>query len=246
MLVFRFDKNSNEWIKQLKALPLFNSEPIYETEKYICYSICHGEFGGLVFFYNKFDGKITFAPATCAVSLMNYKNGFYIISNLAHMMGSTDIVRIDNPDLLYILPDSLYKPDKWDRIFNYYPILCDTSISNKQIIPIYDEWEKLITSGFRISSKNYFLTNMMFKDKWRTHLTRFENDSLKVINTVDTIFSGLPASHGEITRESNGWTVIDYTLFADDPTDWKESEDRNLLLTTFILTDSTLIRINWR
>lgn len=243
---FRFDENSNKWIEQLKELPLFNSEPIYETEKYICYSICHGEFGGLVFFYNKINSKITFAPATCAVSLMKYKNGFYIISNLAHMMGSTDIVRIDNPDLLYILPDSLYKPEKWDRIINYYPILCDTSISNKQIIPIYDEWEKLITSGFRISGKNYFLTNMMFMDKWRTYLTKFESDSLNVIRTSDTIFSALPASHGEITRESNSWTLIDYTLFADDPIDWKESEDRNLLLTTFMLTDSTLTRINWR
>jgi hypothetical protein len=242
---FKFDKSNHNWIKRSEQLPLFNSEPICETDKYICYSICQGEYGGLVFFYNKITQKITFAPATCAVSLMKFKDGFYIISNLAHMQGSSDIVKIENPDLLYVLPDSLNMRNKWDFIINYYPILCDKTISKKQITPVFEDWEKLISSGFKIKGKNYFLTKMMYKEEWRTYLSRFENDSLRVINTSDTIFADLPASHGEITRKTNNQTVIDYTLFAEDSKDWIESEERNLLLTTFILTDSTLIRINW-
>jgi len=244
--VFKFDEIRCKWIEQLKELPFFNSAPIYESDLYLCYSICHGEFGGLVFFYNKINSKITFAPAQCAVSIMNNNNSYYIISNLAHMSGSTDIVRIDKPDLLYILPDSLYKPEMLNDLNNYRFIPDDTLISNRQIVTVYDEWDILITSGFKIRGKKYFLTNMTFKDNWRTYLTKFDSDSLYVIRTSDTIFSDLPASHGEITREINNWTLIDYSLFANDPTDWKESENRNLLLTTFILTDSTLIRINWK
>lgn len=243
---FRFDKTIGDWIKKQKQLPFSNSEPIYETDKYIFYSICQGEFGGLVFFYNKFSHKITFAPATCAVSLMKFKEGFYIVSNMAHMDGNSDIILVNNPDLLYELPDSLYENYKWDDIFKFYPILADTSIYNKQIVHVYSEWIKLLTSGFRIKGKNYFLTNMSFKDNYSTYLTRFKNDTLTVIPTSDTIFSALPASHGELTKIMDDRTVIDYTLFADDPRDWKEYDYRNLLLTTFIINDSSLIRINWR
>jgi len=77
-------------------------------------------------------------------------------------------------------------------------------------------------------------------------LTKLKNGSLLFVNTVDTIFSGLPASNGEITRKVNNNIVIDYTKFANDPKDWAEDDRRNLLLTTFIMSETSLIRINWK
>jgi len=247
---FRFDENRSTWVKQSRELPFFNSAPICETDKYICYSICHGEFGGIVFFYNKINQRITYAPATCTVSLMKFNDGFYVVSNLAHLSSFTYVNRIDNPDSLYVLPDSLYKADKFDRI--YYTIFNDTSFY-KQITPIFDDLGKLISSGFRIKGESYFLTKMNISDERRTYkyrrktyLSKIANDSLIVINTTDTIFSSLPASNGELTRKNKSQTVIDYTLFANDTKNMKESDERNLLLTTFILTDTTLIRLNWK
>ena len=77
-------------------------------------------------------------------------------------------------------------------------------------------------------------------------MTKLTNGSLLIVNTVDTLFSGLPASNGEITRKVNNNIVIDYTKFANDPKDWAEDDRRNLLLTTFIMSETSLIRINWK
>ena len=245
---FKFDNIAHKWINLSYDLPFYNSASIYENKKYLCYSVCHGEFGGTVFFYNKSTEKITFVPATCVVSIMEFQDGgFYIVSNLAHLSGTSDIIKIENPDLLYEFPDSLNNRDKWDERFIYRPIIySDTSIYNNQVIHIYDAWETLITAGFRIKEETYFLTEKYIEFQPKTFLSKLIDDSLVFINTPDTIFSNLPASHGEITRKLNDKTVIDYTFFADDPKEWKEVEHRNLLLTTFIITDSTLIRLNWK
>ena len=264
---FKYEDKTAKWIKS-NNLPLFNSTPIYENDKYICYTVCHGEFGGYVFFYNKYTEKITFVPATCAVSLIEQQSGgFYIVSNLSHMIGRSYIKSIENPDFLFKMPDSLnYYDNYWDEISLYRSIMsADNTIRDNQIRDIFliDEngdyiqkpqyvfeiWEKLITAGFKIKDENYYITenygvlNGSFYIK--TDLTKLYNDSLVIINTADTIFSELPSSHGEITRKINNNTVIDYTQFANDPKDWSESKFRNLLLTTFIINDTTLIRINW-
>jgi len=255
---FRFENKTAEWIKLSKNLPLSNSIPIFENDKYICYSVCHGEWGGYVFFYNKQTGKITFVQAGhCAVSLMEQESGgFYIVSN-----GSwySNIKKIENPDSLFKLPDSLVynNDDDWDKKLdfrsmmfadtaNYHLIHAYIYDENGEVllkpVYVYENWENTITAGFKIKDENYFIAgfrenNHRFRKKY---LTKLHGDSLIIVNTTDTIFSGLPSrSHGEITRTINNNIVIDYTLFAGEP------NHRNLLLTTFIINDTTLIRINW-
>ena len=224
---------------------MFNNKPIYENDKYICYTTCYGEFGGLVFFYNKINHRITLASATCTVSLIEHDDGFLVISGLAHMGGFSDVIYVENPDLLFELPDSLNNNKKWGRIYNYYPLHDKIDSFNNHIIQVYKGMDESMTSGFRIKGENYFLTDMVYKDNWDTYLTKLKNDSLVVIETPDTVFSNLPVSRGEITRKINNQTIIDYTLFTDNFEEQEEDEYTDLLVVSFIVNDTSLIRINW-
>ena len=80
---------------------------------------------------------------------------------------------------------------------------------------------------------------------WETYLTKFVEDSLIIIETPDTIFSRLLISNDEITRKVKGQTIFDYPSFIRDlkgnPPGYTKA-----LLNTFIINDTSLIRINWK
>jgi len=257
---FRYENKTAEWVKS-NNLPLLNNTPIYENDKYICYRVFSLKMGGFVFFYDKQTEKTTFVPADHAVSLMEQRlNGFYIVEQWGEIGHGSSITKIENPDSLFRLSDTLsYYDNIWEEMDFYYSVMqANTTIENKKYsnlavfgeeissqtsdIYIYGIDEKFITSGFKIKDDNYFILNN-YKD---IYLTKLQDDSLVVINTVDIVFSGLPSNEGEITRKINNNTIIDYSHSShDDSKSWFENEYSNHLLTTFIINDTTLIRINW-
>jgi len=244
--VYYLTNDKGSWLKYSCDLPFFNSKPIYENDRYLCYSICHGEYGGILFFLNKLDRKITFCLATCVVSLMEHKNSFYVVSSLAHMDGYSEIMKVENPDNLKVLPDSMYTYQNWDNIFKYYPLLNNSFFPDDDSYKhVFSRSQKLLSSGFRILGKNYFLTKEFLNSEFSTFLARIENDSIRLIKESKELFKSLPISSGEITRKiGNDW-VIDFTAFANDPKEWEEKDTRDLLIATFIVRDSSIIRINW-
>ena len=270
---FLYNESKKKWDKVEIALPFGNATPMYEDEKYVCYSVCHGEFGGAVFFYNKESHQTTFFPTNCAICVMRKKDGYYIISNLAHMIGGSTIVGVSSPDSLFKFSDSLFINNGWKEMYEkkiYELTTNDTSVNSESFSLDFRGSEKLISSGFTCGDNYYFLTQMA---KNKTYLTKLQYDStgvtkkiksiiehpsrnkyyrivlrhdeLDTISVPDIIFHDLPASHGEITRKTSDITIINYTHIAKNPDDWSEYSYRNLLVTTFIQRDSSLIRIDW-
>ena len=262
--VFRFDSKTNEWIGLSYNLPFSNSIPIFENEKYLCYSY-HLDYkrGGILFFYNKKTKRITFVPATYAVSVIETQfDEFYIVCCFEDVSAHSKIIKINNPDSLYELPDSMYvnnnlleefewvsvwiiksdehpdclSDDKWEGNFFYNSKLYhDSTLFNHHFFHIYETSQQSFSSGFRIKEELYYLTEIFVESesKLQIFLTKFAEDSLIFINTADEIFSHLPISCGEITRKINNKTIADYII-------------RDNLLATFLITDSTLVKINWK
>jgi hypothetical protein len=258
---FKFERETAKWTEG-NDLPFFNRMPIYENDKYLCYSLC--DKNGFVFFYNKHTEKITFVVATCAVSLIeDDSGGFYIVSNSFDHVVRSYINYIQNPDSLFKLPDTLvYFPDQWEEVLFYRSIMrADRTISNTDYLQfadvttfdknrnairpnyVYEKREEylketIIMAGFRINDENYYLA-----DK---NLIKLRDDSLVVVNTLDAILSRIYWSES-ITRKANNNTVIDYTWYADEG-DLQSDKyaDRNLLTRTIIINDTSLIRINWK
>lgn len=276
-IAFSYDPSKEKWGKTEKNLPFSNETPVYEDERYICYSVSHGEFGGAVFFYNKISHQITFFPTNNVVCVMKKKKGYYIISNLAHMIGGSSVVGINNPDSLFKYPSKLYINGDWKNIREQqiYELIENDTLIESQFSIDFRGSEKLISSGFILRDNYYFLTQYLNK-KEKTYLTKFKYDSigniskneiswelpsssphndneyfvfrddeLDTISVANIIFHDLPASHGEITTKANETTIINYTYFSRDNENAHEYFYQNLLVTTFIQRDSSLIRIDW-
>lgn len=268
---FFYNSSIKAWEEVMESLPFNNKTPIYEDDNYSCYSVCHGEFGGAVFFYNKQSRQITFMPSACTVCVMKKKEGYYIVSNLSHKIEYSSIVGINDPDSLFRFPHQLYVEGKWDNMHEklIHELTKDDTIVNSHNISYdFKGNEKLISAGFIYRGNHYFLTQLRGHETFLTKLRYdssgipiknetslksdpghqpivYRNDELDIIPTSDIIFHHLPASHGERTNSTNGITLINYTLFGNEPDDWPEYPHRSLLVTTFIQRDSSLIRIEW-
>ena len=159
----------------------------------------------------------------------------------------------------------MYEQKVYDLIKN------DSTVNSESFSLDFRGSGKFISSGFIYKDDYYFLTQM---GRYKTYLTQLRYDStgatikieyiveppprsrymrfilrddeLDTIPVSDEIIYDLPASHGEVTNTINCITIINYTHFADDPDHWPEYSYRNLLVTTFIQRDSSLIRIDWQ
>jgi len=131
-----FFKNENKWKNWNNGWNIYNlnnewfytdykefEEVIYlfEDENFVVFSLDIGEFGGTVNFYNKKTDKL-FACEIYGVNFCDKVNNEYLINgSLAHMDGSIEIIKIENPEKLHYMPDSLniYKHEKIGKYYDY-------------------------------------------------------------------------------------------------------------------------------
>lgn len=85
-----------KWTKVAYTPPI-----IYEDNDFRVSHICHGEFGGIVSFFDKKDGNYYDGQSTCAVTVNKIDNKFYVTNYLGHMMSRSNITQIANPRKLH-------------------------------------------------------------------------------------------------------------------------------------------------
>lgn len=74
---------------------------IYEDEEFRVSHICHGEFGGIVSFFDKKKGNYYDGHSTCAVIVNKLNNNYYVTNYLGHMMSWSKIIQVANPRKLH-------------------------------------------------------------------------------------------------------------------------------------------------
>ena len=79
---------------------MINSKNIFEDSLYVVSSTCRGEFDGTIKFKNKKTGIEHSSSSTCPVVINKLNGKYYITNTLAHLSGFSEILEIDNPDLL--------------------------------------------------------------------------------------------------------------------------------------------------
>jgi hypothetical protein len=265
---FKFVRETTEWMEE-NGLPFFNKTPIFENDTYLCYYVDYTD-TGFLFFYHKYTGKITFTMISDLMSLIEQASGeFYTVSDRREYY--SNIRKFENPDSLFKLPDDFTLPDYdvlgVDASARYFLNImrADTTISPTLYAQLTDRrrfdkngnvhfpnyvyqsysYEQSVSNGFVIGNENYFIVHNWIREdsRFQTNFAKLYNDSLIVIDSaIDSI--GIWGVSTQVNRNN---TVIDRALFANqnDPKDWLEHKDRNLLEVTFIINDSTLIRLNW-
>ncbi|RYE25384.1 MAG: hypothetical protein EOP45_04805 [Sphingobacteriaceae bacterium] len=172
----------------------------FEDDNYIVNKTCSGEFGGTVKFKNKKTGVVYSCSATCPV-VVNKVEGKYIVTNtLAHLIGFSEVIEIDNPDSMSIF--KLSKPRKkiGKTVIRY--VGDDESKSTIGTKRLVDSIGVLTLASFPYKKELFYIVT----DFKKTFVSKIEN---KKFITVDSVSNeSIWTSNPEIIKTHDGHYVV--------------------------------------
>mgnify|MGYP000889902293 FL=1 len=211
------------WEEYKEPVPVSSQPILYDDEKYIVFSICHGEFGGTIFFYNKLTHKIHYTESTCANSVQKIGEKYLVYSSLAHMIGFIELKEVSDPEKLPIVALQNINKPKNGKILGY----TDRTKIAKSIF----SYSFLTSSGlFKFKNRTMYLLDM--NDD--TFLAEIENSTIRIINPL---FNRELNNHGTITTNYEGTILVNLKYYLDSG---KYREYACL-----ILKDNQLIKLDW-
>lgn len=243
-----YDDEKNNWYRVEKLTRPFYTSPIYVDEKYICYTSCKGEFGGYVFFVNRKTGKATVAISQCNSGVLRSLNGYLIFSNI-DMYNFSSIVEIQNPDLLYELPDTLKNFTCWNLKRSYENRFIEWDIDSmfrKACRAIYSTFNgPLITAGILINGQKYCLANYFENTSTKTYFTKLVGDTLQKIPCNNSVIGDLSKYQYTSSKVSHGIMIIDFQTRRTEKPLSLDPHEQGSIPVTFLIYDNKLIRVNW-
>ncbi|MDR6464160.1 hypothetical protein [Chryseobacterium sediminis] len=181
-------------IKKLKGLP--HPGLLYNDTRYEVWKTCSGEWGGTVYFKNKKSGKIYYAKATCPVSVNKINNKYYISNSLSHLLGSSDILEITDPEKLeQTAKMPLYHPDIITREYE--------SHSSKGTKKLIDTAGAVIMSSFVYKQKLYSI--LLNYSNTKATISELQDNKFYTIKEIDKDFF---SEHPLIIKESETYQKI--------------------------------------
>ena len=212
----------DNWEAFTNKIPLKKQPKLFEDEKYIGFFDCHGEWGGTVYFYNKNTHKTYFTEATCANTIIKKDDKYFVLSKLGHMMGSSDLKEISNPDQL-----SELKQKETNKPFR--GVALGYSDSTKHSKQMFDFWGLQTFSSFSIFDRTVYLVNW----RQRTFLAELTDTTFSIVHPL---FNDELYTHQPVTTINHGNSIInlDFSGIAG------ERE-----VSVLIVKDDKLIRIDW-
>lgn len=157
-------------------------DPFFEDEKFIVRTCCIGEFGGAIFFTDKKSKRVYSCPSTCATIINKVGECYYVTNTLAHMSGSTEILKIEDPTKLYELTvDSLKNHCNWWAQFVTYE---DNFAGMKKFEigtqKILDTIGVLTMTSFVFNDQLYHINS----DRNKTFISKIQGDTLLLIDSI--------------------------------------------------------------
>ena len=199
--------------------------PFYDDENFSVTDCCFGEFGGSVFFRNKSNEKVYSCESTCPVALNKLNGEYYLTTALAHFSGSSEILKIADPEKLFeLLGDSLQhechwwsKPDPGSGKYKSEESELGTEI-------VFDTLGLIILTAFERGQELYFLST----DLKKMFINKLNRNILTTIETLTAI--SFYSFQGNPTITPNGFI---YFFKTDDQKGFIEL-DKNSINTYFL------------
>ncbi len=163
-------------VDELKQTNFPNSPYLlYNDKKYEIYKSCSGEWGGTIYFKNKETGKIHYAIATCPVSVNKINGKYYISNSLSHMMGSSDILEISDPEKMQTtLNMPTFAPNVITREYE--------AKSKNGTKTVVDSSEVIIATSFVYCNKLYSILSDIQGTK--TTISELKNNKFQTVATL--------------------------------------------------------------
>lgn len=213
---------ANTWEIYKTPATVKETTPLYEDEDYFCYSECHGEWGGMIYFFDKRTGSTYFTGAGCARSVLKKAGKYYVLSSLRHMSGSSDLVEIADPRKLSECASEMsYETVRWmDRQ------AADTA---KHAVSVFDVYGLVVHAIFSIEDRFISLGS------WRkqTFLCEIDQDMTTIVHPFfNESFSPYSAS-------TNGYGDIQLVNISTGT--WNDT----YVAITLIIKGNKITRITW-
>lgn len=144
-------KNKAEISQFIKNLDSAKKNEFFEDEKYIIYAFCRGEWGGAIIFENKKNNNRFICESTCPVTVTKFNNNYIVTNTLHHIMPSTEVLEIENPENLNKATEEDEKRSSYEKLpqtgakmlidsYNYSTLY--TFVYNKKLYHIISEREE--------------------------------------------------------------------------------------------------------
>jgi len=219
--------SNDKWLKYKEEFPLIDQPKLFEDDSYIAFCDCEGEWGGTVYFYNKATQRIFFTEATCATTVYKKEGKYYILSELAHIMGRSALKEIANPDQL--TPISLDEIRKHPRGKEVNAIgYSDKSNASRNVFNLY---EIGLVSTFNYEGRTIYLTDLYRLD--RMFLAEIDNNTVKIVNPL---FNSSIVAHYPVTTLYPNGILINMAYYRIG---------RYREVTCMIIKDDQIIKLNW-
>ncbi|MBD2754957.1 hypothetical protein [Spirosoma validum] len=179
------------WTLYLNPVPFGKQPKLFEDSKYLAYSNCKGEFGGTIFFYEKQSRKIHSTQAVCANWVYHTQDGYHVLSNLGHMIGSADEQVIQDPGRL---------PSPEPK--NAKPGAPDLTVTKLQ----FDLTGIQLFGGFLLQNKAVYLTLV-------GNGTCLATLSGKTFTIIDPLFDSEIYTHNPVSTTYGEITVINLDFY---------------------------------
>ncbi len=216
----KFDKiffwNSDQWTEYPNPLPINYFDLLFEDKTYTFYSTCMGEFGSILFAYNKTTKETKADFTTCPNSVLKTGFGYYVGVHLYHMHGSSNSYTIKDIEKLKIISPAMRNERGIFYADPRFSFLQDTSVETRNnYLPFKYYYPKdiMIVASFDYKGKMYHIVDSreFKKDREQRFIGTVSNDTLRIIDSMEncnpaTTFQFENASI--INEDGQGFTMI--------------------------------------
>jgi len=170
-----------------------NSAPFFEDNNYIVTAECNGEWGGTITFKNKKTNDKFICGSTCPVTILKEKNKYIVTNTLNHLMATTEILEIENPENL--------------KKIKAGPNKVNETLGRKGAKIILKEFEISTLFSYQYNGVIYYIVS----SRKETFIAKIENGKFKKIQSLaNTSFIALRT---RISKTNDGSYLVFFSTY---------------------------------
>lgn len=214
--------SKGKWEKADINLPIKKKPVLFDDEKFIVFNDCFGEWGGTVYFYDREIEDIYFTESTCTNSVYNKEGNYTVLAHLGHMMGSSELKSIEEPNKLTKAKKGEVSKTKNGEALGY----TDKSSGYEKSLDLYGIQ---LFSTFTFNERQIYLTYL-------NELTFLSEIQDSLIQIVHPLFDNDLYAHDPVTKIYGNYILINLDH-------WGKARDREV--SVIIIKQNKITKLDW-
>jgi hypothetical protein len=207
------------WVLYKAPLPINYFSVLYEDKICIFYQVCTGEFGSLLFIFNKVTDTTKGLYTSCTDAIIKTDSGYIVGQHLYHLGSGSSLYYLKSINNLVTVPDSLrFLHSRFDMdstLIKLWRPVKKSLLKNIMPINFYRLKEGIIAASFQLNGNLYHVIDKNrgnYSDDTR-YIGTIIKDSLTLVDSLKNCRPETTYKFGETTiinedQNSTGFTMI--------------------------------------